>query len=150
MSSAYVTNSEANTFFQDERYNSALWNQTDESTKTKLLLEATRLIDNLNFMGDKAVEAQELEFPRGTDEDVPEDIKIACYEIAYAILSGRDVEHDALLAGQNTASTQLGRLVVDPDVVNLAKVHSIPSVKAWSKLRPYLRNGSVITLSRVD
>lgn len=146
---SYVTNSEANTYFQDVRYNSGLWNQTSEENKTKLLLEATQLIENLNFSGDKYVETQELEFPRG-DLGVPEDIKIACYEIAYAILAGRDVEYDAQLMGQTTASSQIGRLVVDSDTINLAKIHSIPSVKAWLKLRPYLRNGSVITLSRIN
>lgn len=147
---SYVTNSEANTYFHDQRYNSGLWDQTSEADKTKLLLEATQLIENLNFSGDKADEDQELEFPRGDSDDVPEDIKIACYEIAYAILSGRDVEYEAQLIGQSTASTSVGRLVVDPDTINLAKIHLIPSVKAWLKLRPYLRNGSVITLTRLD
>lgn len=147
---SYVTNSEANDYFQNSRYNAGLWNATGEPDKTKLLFEATQLIDNLNFSGDKADEDQELEFPRGDDDDIPEDIKIACYEIAYAILAGRDVEYEAELLGQTTASSQIGRLVVDPDTVNLAKIHLIPSIKAWMKLRPYLRNGSVITLSRIN
>lgn len=150
MSSSYVTNNEADTYFQTERYNSDLWNQTSESNKTKLLKTATSLIENLNFIGAKADAEQELEFPRGDDTDIPEDIKIACYEIAYALLSGRDVEQDALLVDQNTASTEVGRLVVNPSIVNLAKIHNIPSAQAWNKLRPFLRNGSVITLSRID
>ncbi len=39
-----------------------------------------------------AEEQQPLEFPRGSDTAVPDDIRRACYEIAYNLLDGKDPE----------------------------------------------------------
>lgn len=146
---AYISNADADVYFES-RYDSGLWDATSEANKTKLLATATRLIDRLNFAGDKHDEDQELEFPRDDDTEIPSDIKYACCEIAYAILSGRDPEYEAMLLAQTTASNEGGRLVNDPNIVNVAQVHSIPSQLAWNFLRPYLRDGSIITLSRVS
>jgi hypothetical protein len=143
----YISNSDADVYFES-RPNSANWDAvSDESKKTKYLTEATRLIDTLNFIGSKADEDQELEFPRGDDTVIPESIENACCEIAYALLSGRDVEYEHELLG-SSASNSAGQLT--NTVVNVAKLHGIPSVKAWMYLRPYLRDGSAITLSRVS
>lgn len=145
----YITNSDADLYFE-ARFKSDLWNEINEVTKTQLLVTATRLIDRLNFIGDQYDEDQGLEFPRGTDTSVPQDVKDACCEIAYALLNDRDIEYEAELMNQTTASNEAGRLVTDGGIVNLAKVHSIPSQLAWNLLRPYLRNGSEITLSRIN
>jgi hypothetical protein len=147
--SSYVTNSDANTYFL-LRYNSSIWDSTSETDKTKLLATATRLIDRLNFLGDRADEEQELEFPRGIDTEVPQAIKDATCEIAYMLRDGRDVEYEAEQMDTNTNSMGGSRLLSSMDVVNMAKIHGIPSAVAWSLLRPYLREGSVITLSRID
>lgn len=146
---AYITNGDADLYFES-RLDSDLWDETNETNKTKALATATRLIDRLNFEGDKTDDDQSLEFPRGGDTSIPQDIKDACCEIAYALLTGRDPEYEAEHQGTTTASNEVGRLVTDARSINMAKAHSIPSAVAWNLLRPYLRDGSVFTLSRVD
>lgn len=145
----YITNSDADLYFE-ARYNSELWDITSEENKTKLLTKATQLIDRLNFAGCKNDDAQVLEFPRGDDTTVPQNIKDACCEIAYALLDGRDVETERELLGQSSAGASASRISGNPNIVDIARLHNIPSGVAWNLLRPYLRDGSVLTLSRVD
>lgn len=146
--SQYVSNYDADTYFLT-RWNSGLWVQQSEDNKTALLITATRYIDCLNFEGDKTNVKQANEFPRGTDTVVPQSIKDATCEIAYQLITGRDVEYDALNSESAQMSFDTNREVFN-DSVNQAKIHGIPSVIAWKKLLPYLRDGSIITLSRVD
>lgn len=147
----YGTVSKAGDYFQNERLNSSEWSTFDADDQTRALNQATRLIDHLNFVGDKNDDAQELEFPRGTDTTVPKDIELACYEVAYALLvEGRDVEFEAEQTPEVTAALGQGRLRVKPEDVPEHKVHSIPSVAAWRHLKPYLRPRDTIVLSRVD
>jgi hypothetical protein len=145
----YVTNSDADLYFES-RYDSALWDTTSETDKTKLLTSATRLLDALNYCGDKHDAEQENEFPRGDDEEVPQAIKDACCEIAYALLDGRNPEYEREMAGDNSLGTSGVRRGIDPDIVDVARVHNIPSSVAWNMIRPYLRDGSAITLVRVN
>ena len=110
---------EADAYFAG-RLHSQAWEDADDADKPKALLAACRLIDNLNFKGDKhtvwvyrqqmptpvwndppgveawedgirAAEAnQPLEFPRGSDTVVPEAIRRAQYELAFSLLDGVD------------------------------------------------------------
>jgi hypothetical protein len=145
---SYVSNSDADLYFES-RYESDLWNNVSEDDKTKLEVTARRLINNLNFAGDKHDSSQSDEFPRGDDTDVPQAIKDACCEIMYALLDGRNVEFEQELIGDTLAVTSNIRRNIDAGTVDVARVHGIPSIVAWNLLRPYLRDGSVITLSRV-
>ena len=114
---------EANAYFA-ARLHSQPWEEADPGEKPKAILAARRLIDNLNFKGDKhtvwlfrqetpppwrdpytdlpnrqsmqryleaeraANASQELEFPRGSDTVVPENIRIAEYELAFPSWTG--------------------------------------------------------------
>src|SRR5690606_14958372 len=80
--------------------------------RPKALIAATLIIDTLAFKGRKhsvytllqsnpnatveqvrqAEASQMLEFPRGSDTEVPDAIRVACYEIAYSLLDGKDPE----------------------------------------------------------
>lgn len=146
---SYVTNSEANAYFLT-RYNSGLWDTISEENKTKLLATASRYLSPLNWAGDKTDEDQELEFPRGGDTSIPDLIKNAVCEIAYQILDGRDVEYEKELVGEMKSAAGGTRLESDPETVDVARLHGIPSSVAWNLIRPYLRDGSAITLVRVD
>jgi hypothetical protein len=147
---SYVTVTEADTYFLTERLDSDAWTAENATNKTKALAQATRLIDGLNFIGDKKEDTQELEFPRNSDTVVPTDIKIACYEIAFALIIGRNIEMEAELIGQVATLSNSIESRRDPDSVPIHILHGIPSAVAWRHLRPYLRPGDVITLSRVD
>lgn len=183
MSSYYGTITEANTYF-DNRLHSESWQDATVTDKPKALLEATRIIDSLNYKGVKhavwsimyewnsstekyekiidsdaptrneiiaADATQALEFPRGQDTEVPDEIEWACYETALALIEGFDPE-DAIdrlniirqsysvvrttYAGDNAAMEYLG--------------YGVPTARVWRWLKPYLVNGRVINISRAD
>jgi len=107
----YGTIQEANEYFENRLHEWA-WSNASSDDRRKALIKATAIIDALNFKGEKAavydvmydedgeeldwseddiIEAelsQELEFPRGTDTEIPDQIKIACWEISHALLDG--------------------------------------------------------------
>lgn len=146
----YGTLTAANTYFEDERLNSERWDEESSANKTKALKHATRLVDGLNFKGEKADVDQELEFPRGTDTVLPTGVEHACYEVAYALLDGNDVEMDIDVSGEEAAFLGLGRVKNDVNARPIHREHMIPSAVAWQLLRPYLEPGDRLTLSRVD
>lgn len=148
--SSYVDLIFANLYFQNERLGSELWFEEGSENRERALTQATRLMDTLNYHGCRTDSNQENEFPRNADTEIPKVIKQACCEIAFALLDGRDVEMDAEQTDATAASFGGGTVRVDPDIVNQAKIHSIPSASAWALIRPYLRAGDTITLSRVS
>lgn len=115
----YGSLTEAEEYFSG-RLHTGAWDDSTSSEKTKALLAARRLMDNLAYKGDKhavwlykqsvraplmkdswdepayleavrqADASQPLEFPRGADVIVPEAIRIAQYELAYSLLDGVD------------------------------------------------------------
>jgi len=147
--SAYCTMAEADDYFLTKRINSEDWFTNSEERKDAALETATRYIDLLNLVGDKHLEDQELEFPRDDDEDVPEPIKMATYEIAFALITGRDIEMESEMDGDSSHSVDMARANFS-GFINEARVHGIPSIVAWKLLRPFTRDGSTFTLSRTD
>lgn len=177
--SAYATYVEGDAYFATRLYVTA-WTGALDSDKTKALTQATRIIDRLNFAGEKhaASEArlsltgsrdfetslsdlqlqsirdagatQELEFPRGSDTAIPEDVKIACYEIAYALLDGIDPDQeyvDQTVVSQGYSSV---RTTYDRSAVQEQTNAGIPSPTAWRHLKPYVREGHGVKISRVS
>jgi hypothetical protein len=168
--SQYADLEYADSYFET-RLHSGLWPNSLAADRTAALVTATRIMDRLAYTGMKAaaftalgslggnatqaaVDAagavQELEFPRGTDTEIPADIKIACCEIAYALLDGRDPDADL----ENTSVISRGfssvRSAETRDFVLEHLTAGIPSATAWKYLRPYLLDRRNITLSRVN
>jgi len=168
--STYASVVEAQAYF-DERLNENAWTDASPQDKGKSLVAATRIIDRLNFKGCKttvydlvtanaeatqeeinaASAAQELQFPRDTDTDIPIEIKYACYEIAYALLDGIDpdleLENLAIIShGYAAVRTTYSRSHNPPEHLNAG----VPSATAWRFLRPFLREPGGIILSRVN
>ncbi len=111
---------------------------------------ATRAIDRLNFAGDKADDAQALQFPRGEDVSVPKDIEYACYELALAFLDGVDLEQEAQSVGVASDAFSGVRTTYDGDSYAEHMRAGIPSIVAWQYLKPYLRDPREIVISRVN
>lgn len=170
----YGTLLEANEFF-DNRLHEEAWYSSTASDRPKALIRASKLIDALNFKGDKAAvvailydedwnelditdeelrdaeASQELEFPRGDDVDVPDAILMACWEIAHALLDGvdPDLEIENLgVVSQGYASVRTTYARNQAQVEHL--MHGIPSMTAWRYLKPFLRDADAITISRVN
>lgn len=146
---SYLTIDEGDAFFSTEMEHEA-WDTANNDQKNRAIATATRLIDRLNFAGDKHDSEQVLEFPRNDDTTIPEDIKIACALICYALLDGVDVEEERRSLDFRNVSFSGVSGNYDRAVIHQAYLHNIPSVKAWSHLRPYLRDTSQITISRIN
>lgn len=146
---AYATTEEAQAYFNG-RLNTDAWDDASSSNKQASLIMATRLIDRLNFVGDKTSEDQTLQFPRYNDTTAPNDIKYACSEIALALLDGVDPElefQNLLMKSQGYANV---RSTYDRETVPMHIVSGIPSSIAWNYLQPYLRDFNTVDLSRVS
>lgn len=117
---------------------------------------------------------QALEFPRGTGESpndrlgiglnpdqvtdpetpdaaVPQDIRIACYEIAHSLLSGKDPERELENLGVSSHGFEGVRTAYDRSMLPVDHiVNGVPSATAWRLIQPYLRDDNAIHMSRVS
>lgn len=148
LTNSYMTVSGANDYF-DTKFNvSAVWDSVEATDKQKALIEATRLIDGLNFKYDKTDPLQTLQFPRNLQTEIPEAIKIATCEIAFEIINGYDPNLQlnnlqVMSHGYGSTKTQYTR-----DFVLEHLSHGIPSALAWRYLRPYLRDPNRLIVTR--
>lgn len=123
---------------------------TDETIERQnlALAEATFILEQLNYAGEKTDTDQELQFPRGGDIVIPDTIKQACCEVAYALLDGVEIEHEQ----KNVRATNLKFANVvskfDSRMVPEHIVAGVPSWRAWLLLKPYLRSHETIKLTR--
>jgi len=155
--SNYLTPAEAQTL-ADERLNVEAWDDAvDEdgslfgqpNTLTyKSLTMATKIIDRLNYRGDKYDADQVNQFPRGDDTTIPDDIGNACFEIALALLDGVDPQ----LEGENLGMTSQGyanvRSTYDREVPVPHIVAGVPSLTAWRFIVPYLCDTGYFNIMR--
>lgn len=98
-----------------------------------------------------ANEAQPLEFPRGSDTDVPEAIRIACYEIAHSLLDGKDPELElenlgVISQGYSSVRTTYQRTQMPIEHL----INGVPNATAWRLIRPFLRDGDALKISRIS
>lgn len=145
----YATISEAQDYF-DCRLGTDPWDCASDTDKDKALKQATNIIDLLNYYGCKTDEAQVNQFPRDADTEVPQDIKEACSEIALALLDGVDPE----LEYENLAMTSQAygkvKSTYDRSLMRENVIAGVPSITAWRKLKPYLRDPYTVDLNRVN
>jgi hypothetical protein len=166
----YGTLDEADEYFANRLHETA-WTEASANDRRKALIAARGIIDALNYKGNKAsvytllaanpsptqdeiraAEAtQPLEFPRGSDATVPETIRIAAYEIAHALLDGKDPELElenlavnAMGYGAVKTSFERSQLPIE-HIVNL-----VPSSVAWRLLKPFLRDSDALKLLRLS
>lgn len=166
----YGTLAEANDYF-DNRLHETAWYGSSSADRPKALIAATRIIDALNFKGykhtvyelleddpdadDDEIREQEaeqaLEFPRGADTEVPEAIRIACYELAHSLLDGRDPELELENLGISSQGYESVRTTYARNQVPIEHiVNGVPNSMAWRLLRPFLRDEDAIRLARVS
>lgn len=166
----YGTLQEANNYF-DNRLHESAWYGAKPSDRPKALIAATRILDTLNYKGHKhsvymllqgnpnaspeAIREQEaaqpLEFPRGADTEVPEAIRIACYEIAHSLLDGKDPEIELenlgiVSQGYESVRTTFSRNQVPIEHI----VNGVPNALAWRLIRPFLRDDDAVKLARIS
>ena len=132
------------------RLNTSIWDQAVYNNREAALIQATRLIDKLNYGGSKSDSAQNLQFPRNDDVTIPPEIEYACYEIAISLLDGVDMDQEAQTIGVMSESYSGARTTYDGDFVNEHLRAGIPSIEAWDYLVPFLRDPRQLRVSRVS
>jgi hypothetical protein len=169
----YGSITKANAYFLT-RLHSEAWEMENATNQTKALYTATRIIDRLNYKGNKrsvylavlaaggwdqlalldiqvAEAAQELEFPRDTDTTVPVDIETACFEISLALLDGVDPDIELENLGVTNQSYSGVKTSYNRDQQPIEHLlHGIPSAMAWRILKPFLRDGRAVITVRVN
>jgi len=166
----YGTLAEATAYFENRLHEEA-WFGSSPIDRPKALLRATQCMDALNYKGNKhsvwtlleadedatdeeireAEIAQLLEFPRGADTVEPEVIKIACFECAHALLDGIDPDSELeqlSVVSQGVASVRTTYNRNQAPIEHL--LHGIPSPTAWRYIKPFLRPGEKLKVSRVS
>lgn len=164
----YGDYSDANEYMLTARLHNKAWVKATADERKRAMVQATLLIDMLNFKDKKhavwqlctgnpeatdeeiraAEAAQELEFPRGADTTIPNAIQKACWEIAYELLDGRSPQLEA----ENLAVVSQGyssvRTTYQRDVPIEHLKNFIPSGLAWRWLFPFLLDENQIDLRR--
>ena len=146
---AYGTLLAANRYF-DNRLRSQFWKRAETGERKAAMMEATRLIDRLNYLGCKADPDQTKQFPRYGDSVVPVAVEQACYEVALKLLEGFDPEME--MDGTADAGHSFGGVRATYDRTFLPEhiSTSIPSSNAWANLKPYLRDPNSFEICRVN
>lgn len=137
-------------FYFSVRLNNDPWIDATETNKLAALVEATRLIDRLNFKGSKTVSTQYLQFPRSTDTSVPDSITHATYELALKLLDDYDPDLEVENLSRSLRQYDKIREEYDRSFVPEHILAGIPSIRAWSYLKPYLRDPFEVKVSRVS
>lgn len=155
---AYITTDEADIYFQGKLFKDA-WLEADMPDRRAALIEATTILDQIDYISQKAVNTQEHEFPRYAifpqfdnvtydSDNVPFQIKYATAELALALLDG--FERDKSINTNNIYSQAYGLNKVIYDRTGLsphAKAGITPEV--WIMIQPLVKDFSSIELSRV-
>lgn len=151
----YVTLDEAQAYFDDARLNAESWDDSTSDLQLKATKQATRAIDRLSFKGCRALSTQPNEFPRNISGPcsiintvVPDDIKIACCELALTLLDGVDPDLEEEDLGSQSDGYATIRITSDPNVRKDHIKAGIPSVTAWKHLLPYLNDPLAIHIRR--
>ena len=82
-------------FYFSERFNSDKWFELHEVDKINILSLASKKIDNFKYIGEKFNSEQSSEFPKVYG--IPQDIKDAVCEEAYAMISEKLLSTDAAI-----------------------------------------------------
>lgn len=135
----YGSISEGDEFFGN-RLHCWDWTNADNDTKRRALNEASELIDQFDYIDQRADPAQEHEFPRTGQTEVPVQIKRAAYLIAQDMIGGRDPAADfenlalrtEVFSGLRAEYNRAGN--PQEHLANL-----IPNPQAWNLIRPWLR-----------
>jgi len=180
---SYGSVAEATDYFATRLHEFA-WTNAKPTDRPKALLAATRIIDYLNFKGEKAAVysllvandctacnassalaegcvtkdelqaaslSQPLEFPRGSDTEVPEDIRRACYEIAHSLLDDKDPElelENLGITSHGFASVRTSYSRTHVPIEHL--INMVPNALAWRILKPFINDDDAVKLRRVS
>lgn len=119
------------------------WSTASNGMKLNALIEATRILDKFAYKGVKSSTTQTHEFPRQglngyTDTEIPKEIAYAQFEIAYALLKGRDPEQEVRGAYVTSRKYSGVGTTYDSSRVPDYILCGVPSAVAWDYFYPFL------------
>ena len=151
---SYVTLSESNDYF-DTSPNSSTWTNKTDDQKKRALISATRWIDTLVYYGDRCDDDQALKFPRTNYQLdgvelactlIPQNIKYAQYELAFALANDTDAIIGSIGTDGNFEEVKLGDLQVKYNTKSqgTGSVNNVFDVYPWlqSYLGAYVLGGA--------
>jgi len=150
MAEFYGTVLEADEYFDLERIYNDIWGNETAAIKQKALIQASRAVDNLRYIADKADSTQELSFPIGNQTEVPVTIEQATYLIAEQLLDGWDSTFEAENLHMKERRFAQAKSTYLENSIPLWIQAGIPSAEAWRLLYPYLAPEGSIQLNRVN
>lgn len=133
-------------FYAHPQY--AVWNDETRENKWRFLVAATRIVERLNYVGQKASSLQSLQFPRTGSTEVPVPIVQAVYEIALKFAEGFDPDTEARNLSVQAQGYAGSRTDYNRDFVPDHMRAGVPSHGAWLLLCPYLRDPYAVNLVR--
>jgi hypothetical protein len=145
----YISANDADAYMAT-RLNTEVWDAASDDKRNAALIQATRAIDRLNFLGIKTVESQAMQFPRDGSVVTPDDILIACCECALSYLDGIDMELEINDLNLQSSVYSGVRDTYDRTINTEHLRAGIPSAVAWTHLQGYLVDPNQINLSRVN
>lgn len=149
---SYALVADADTYF-DERLHATAWTGATADDKARALIWATRMLDDLDWLGSAAATTQALRWPRTGVYDrendlisssvIPDDIKEALYEQALQLI-GSDLTAPAGESG-------FSRIRVDVIELEMARSDRTPRLvsEVFTRLDHYLVAGGQTLLVRV-
>lgn len=146
----YADRTYANAYFA-ERLSTVAWDNASNGDKDKALKMATLLIDQLPYIGYKNDESQAREFPRNNDTEIPQEVAMACAEVAKALLEGNNLEslyEKSGISSESQGGASASYTGNGPAEL-LGACNGLPSPMAARLLNPWLRDFEVINLTRV-
>jgi hypothetical protein len=121
----WVTIEEANAFADNDFYNDP-WIRANADKKRRALITATNSMKVLNWD----------ELP----EEIPNDLKQACYYIAISLLEGFDPEYEYKNVNLTSQSYGSVKTSYEPNVLARNKIAGIASARAWFIIVKYLKD----------
>ena len=146
----YLDVPEADQFFA-ERLKSDGWDNASAADKTASLKMATRLLNDLHYIGQKTDEEQDNEWPRDANP-IPFQIKQATAEVALALLNGFDPDTlEQQSQGKTSESTGDASVSYGADGLRALTKRNLglPSPSAARLIRPFIIDRREFRLDRM-
>lgn len=144
----------ATAYFADRLGSDAWTNAADDATRTKALKQATLAIDQVPFVNEKCDEDQAREFPRTDecDDGIPNEVSMACCEVAIAYLEGKTPSKLDKSAGRSSESVGDAAVAYEGGRGKAGaydEFGGLPSRAAAQYLAPWMADDNGIDLTRV-
>ena len=145
----YVTLEDCTTYLSTELW-AEDWLNATPANQQKAINKGAQIIDSIQYVGEKLLDAQDNEFPRDHQEATPQDIIDANCLIALKLIEGRIPELDFGNGRIKSDSLASGKTTYEVFSTPQHMLYGVPSYDAWVKMVKFVDLDKVIELDRVS